>query len=172
MICPFCGERIDNLTYKESGETYYTIYQDEKGILREDISSYPEGTECLFPCCEGGLEGIEKEDVEAMVTGEALLVPEEALKDKIIEFRGTRLYVVKFNNQLYLTPVGKVPVYGRSEYNDWFNFHVLYLAGKYRFLWPRCLHEMTQLDIKRLLTIAKEITEEDLRVGIGQPPAP
>ena len=162
MICPFCREHIDNLTYKEYGETYYTLYENKPGNIAEDVVSYPESAECLLPCCEGGFEGLEKEDVEALVLGEAILIPAEITKDKVISYKGAKIYAVRFKDKLFYTSVTRDAIWGRSEHNDWFKFHILYLAGTYRFLYPKVLNEITPLEVRRILREVKEIDEDDL----------
>ena len=67
MICPKCGEKIDEVLFRE-----------EVPIRCEDGEAYEEikpKRECILPCCKFALSGLTKEDAKALLEDKAKLLP-------------------------------------------------------------------------------------------------
>jgi len=162
MKCPLCGSEVEEADFREITTRKYRvranyIWEDEE----EQVNT------ATLPCCGGEIYLEDISDLQDLLSGRALLIPEEKLKE--IKINDSVLQAVRWKGKLFISSIWNEiraservnedcrewwdMVYMEEE-SDWSKRHLAYFGDKLR--------------VKRIITKlereAQEISEEDFLV--------
>ena len=162
MKCPLCGSEVEEADFRETTTRKYRVRAD---YIWEDEEE--QVNTATLPCCGGEIYLEDISDLQDLLSGRGLLIPEEKLKS--IKTSDLIFHAVRWKGRLFISSIWNEVVVRDSnqkegwdmvyleEEADWARRHLAYLGDKLRV--RRIISKMEQE--------AQEISEEDFLVDRG-----
>jgi len=159
MKCPLCGREVNEMIFKEVTTRKYLVKAD---YIREDEEA--EINIAVLPCCRGEIFLEEISDLQDLLSGRALLLPEEKLKS--IKTNDLIFHAVRWKGRLFISSIWNEVVVRNSDQKEWWD--MVYLEEEADWARRHLAYLGDKLRVKRIITKlereAQEISEEDFLV--------
>ena len=159
MKCPLCGSEVEEVDFREITTRKYRVRAD---YIWEDEEE--QVNTATLPCCGAEIYLEDISDLQDLLSGRALLIPEEKLKE--IKINDSVLQAVRWKGKLFISSIWNEITIRASNCREWWD--MVYMEEESDWSKRHLAYFGDKLRVKRIITKlereAQEISEEDFLV--------